>query len=141
MKTQKLYTILFIILSLLFTIISHSQVTTLPTGISPDWYSQAAKEVQRMEYDFYAAKEEGNFRAVNSHNQLSFFINKNGYSIHKLQYKPGELVWNVDLTLKGIGRNKSFVSVDNGIAVKETASLIYHSKALDIQYVNDTTGL
>src|SRR5438552_8238675 len=94
-----------------------------------------------MEYDFYAAKEEGNFRAVNSHNQLSFFINKNGYSIHKLQYKPGELVWNVDLTLKGIGRNKSFVSVDNGIAVKETASLIYHSKALDIQYVNDTTGL
>jgi hypothetical protein len=31
--------------------------------------------------------------------------------------------------------------LDNFVAVKETGSIVYHSKPLDIQYINDTAGL
>ena len=113
-----------------------------PNDVSSDWFQQAAKEVQNIENDFYAAADYSSFRVMNANNHLAFVVDKSGYSVHNTQYKPNQGVWSVDFKIMAIGREESRSTIDNNfVVIKKPLALTYSSRFADIQYINGDKGL
>lgn len=110
---------------------------TSATDISTDWYNQALKNIQQLEYAIKPLKTAGNFNATTMHGRTRFSISPNGYKVVFMQ--PN---WEVGFNLKGIGRSSIQFTPDQSCAVTHTTNeLLFQFNNVAIQYINNSDGL
>jgi hypothetical protein len=75
--------VLAIILNLSATV--HAQTTS--NDISSDWYNQALKSIQQLEYEIKPVRTAGFFSAATITSRTGFFISPDGYNVTPMQLK------------------------------------------------------
>ncbi|HEX7845532.1 MAG TPA: integrin alpha, partial [Chitinophagaceae bacterium] len=147
MKTR--FTLFALLVTFLFSSVISAQHKTVdplpssvPKGVSEDWFALASAEVGEMEYEFYTAKQSNSFRVANKANRIGFLINPNGYNVHAIQSGPGVPSWSINFTIAGAGRGKTNSLLPSGFGlVKKKKAISYTSAAMDVEYVNSEAGL
>jgi len=130
----------------LFTFLfSNSQSTSissssLPPGVSGDWYTDATEHAKQVEYNFYPAGD--HFRVTNTANHARFEISAKGYTAYPMQLSNNKSSWQVGMTLAGISRGKQHLSFEaGGQLVQENNELTDVFDFAGVQYLNDDKGL
>ncbi len=143
MKTKKICTVIFC-LSILVSPVMHAQQkrNELPKEISSDWYTIAAENILKKEYDFSKTAKPDTYRAANQKNHLGFLINPNGFSVYNLQKSDEQQSWSVDFTVSGVARAGTECSLPANFTVSEESStIVFCSKSLNVEYINKANGL
>jgi len=119
------------------TFLSHNK-SSANAGISPDWYSEAVKNLQQLAEQINPVRPYGCFTATNTRNQTGYYLSPAGYTVENRQ----QTAWHVAFQLKGLGR--SAIQWTPGQAYTTTHAnnhLQYNYDHLHIEYLNNSDGL
>lgn len=126
-----------------FSVLAQSSVTTassLPSGVSGDWYQGAAAYAKQVEYTFYQTGD--HFRVTNSANLTRFEIHQKGYTARPMQTATAKASWQVDMLLGSISRNNKKIIFTAGHSISEQSNMLVHSFGFsEVQYINNDKGL
>src|SRR3954463_483651 len=104
------YTLVVLAIALPITTV-HAQTT--PNNISPDWYNQALKNIQQLEYEIKPVGTAGYYSASTIDSRTGFIISPDGYQVTPMQQRNAQVAFN----LKGIGRSSIQWTPDQSCAI------------------------
>src|SRR5579871_156235 len=114
-----------------------------PAGTTSEWYTEAMKTIQEMEYHFNQFNGQNKFSAFNRKQSMAFVISEKGYEVKK--FNPGNLKqdnWYVDFSLQSVSHPKKTSIINEEVTATANRNFLsYASSSLHIEYINNEEGL
>ena len=117
--------------------------TSLPEGISRNWYQQAVNNLEQREYFIKPFSSTNNFAAVNRKQQLGFLFTNSGYTVKRFDFNDQlKSLWEFSFNIKGISRNKGAILLPQQVQSNYSdQQLTYQYNGFKVEYINSKQGM
>ncbi len=117
--------------------------TTLPTGVSDDWYQNSANHIREREYLIKPFGREADvYVSANAKQRLGFKFTPEGYSVKNIVTRDGQEQWQFNSRFKGIarvGNESKAASFRASYNLKN--QLEYQYDGYTVEYINNNKGM
>ncbi|MFT3910997.1 MAG: Ig-like domain-containing protein [Ferruginibacter sp.] len=114
----------------------------MQANVSEDWYNQAVKKIDQLDYAFFQKNNANEFISYNKLSRLDFDLRPQGLHIKSNTTEPGAGNWENRIELAGITKGDQSWDTGNFINTNLDASklrFIYHH--FEVEYINDRSGM
>lgn len=122
--------------------IKKNQTTSSNTPIPDDWYNEAVRKIDQLDYAFAKKKLNNDYVSYNKNSGFDYTINEKGMIVKNNVAVPGKTDWKTSFSLTSISKGETTWNNNDFLNAKLDASkLQFVHRHFAIEYINDKTGM